>query len=315
MLEEIRKEAQELLKDRVNWGVLEGGTESGATVAANEAAFRSIAFVPKLIHAVQPSLECEFFGHKINTPIMIAPLSGLIEFVCKEPYMELAKASEALSCALWIGYPCKVDVKKIVSRTGAPVVRIIKPLQDRKKLLSELLAAEGAGCRAVGIDIDACAGVKIGSTTMSYGGLSPLSEEELRSIKKEISAPFILKGVLSRDDAKIADEIGAEGIVVSNHGGRVLDTCVPPVKMLPIVAEIFGGTVFADSGFRSGGDVLKALALGAQGALAGRAVIYGLAKKSEGVVRVIENMNKELMRCMVLTGTESVRRVSRGILA
>jgi isopentenyl diphosphate isomerase/L-lactate dehydrogenase-like FMN-dependent dehydrogenase len=314
MMEEFKEEAFRRLKDKLDFGIIEGGTETGATVKANKEALGDLFFIPRLIHDVEPSLEIEFFGEKLKTPAMIAPLSGIIEAVCGEAYLELANASDKVGCVLWVGYPIKEDIKKIVESTSSPVVQIVKPLGDRSKLLHELLAAEAAGCKAVGIDIDSSAGVKIGSRSLPYGSLAPLSEAELKKLKQELGIPLILKGILSGRDARVAGRTGVEGIVVSNHGGRVLDTCIPSIVALPAVEKFFPGHVFVDGGFRSGGDVLKGLALGADGVLIGRPVIYGLAKKADGVVRLFETLNSELNRCMLLTGVGSVRRVPRAIV-
>jgi isopentenyl diphosphate isomerase/L-lactate dehydrogenase-like FMN-dependent dehydrogenase len=299
----------------INWNVIESGTKTGTTVKANQQALRELFFIPRLIHdIVEPSLESSFFGEKVRTPVMVAPLSGVIETVCVDAYLELARASERVGCTLWVGYPIEEDIKNIVTSTSSPVVQIIKPLKDRGKLTEKLKEAEKSGCRAVGIDIDSAAGIKIGEKTLPYEATAPLSMEDVMEIQEEIEIPFILKGVLSAKDARIAQILGVEGIVVSNHGGRILDTCVPPSVMLPEIRSVFEGAVFADGGFRSGDDILKGLALGAQGVLVGRPVIRALVKKAPSVVEMFENFNEELRRAMTLTGVPGVEKVPKDIL-
>ncbi len=167
----------------------------------------------------------------------------------------------------------------------------------------------------MGIDIDSAAGIKIGEKALPYEAMAPLSAEEIPRIRDAIDIPFILKGILSPTDARIARRLDVDGIVVSNHGGRVLDTCVPPAVMLPEIRTIFKGAIFVDGGFRSGYDVLKGLALGARGVLVGRPVIRALVAKSPGVIGMFENFNEELKRAMVLTAVTGVGKVPKDILA
>lgn len=126
--------------------------------------------------------------------------------------------------------------------------------------------------------------------------------EEIRS---KWDGPFIIKGVTTAADAKLAADIGASAVVVSNHGGRQLDEAPTPMEVLPEVVEAVGDKleVFADSGFRRGTDVIKALALGARAVLIGRPYLYGLAAGGyAGVARTLELLQAELIRDMKLMG-------------
>ncbi len=130
--------------------------------------------------------------------------------------------------------------------------------------------------------------------------------------------PLVIKGVLDVEDARIAATSGATSIVVSNHGGRQLDGAPSTISALPAIAEAVGSQieVLFDGGIRSGQDVLRALALGAHACIIGRAYIYGLGAGGEaGVTRAIEILRTELDTTMALTGTTSVRSVSRNVIA
>ena len=130
--------------------------------------------------------------------------------------------------------------------------------------------------------------------------------------------PLVLKGVLDADDAQAAKACGADGIVVSNHGGRQLDGASSSIKALPAIAEAVGGelTVLMDGGVRSGLDVLKALALGAKACLVGRAWAYALGAKGEaGVTHMLGIMRQELRMAMSLTGCIDVRKAGPDLLA
>lgn len=140
---------------------------------------------------------------------------------------------------------------------------------------------------------------------------------KVAKLKEKWGGTFILKGILDAEDAKKAVEIGADAIIVSNHGGRQLDGALSSIRVLPsIVAAVGDRTeVWLDSGIRSGQDVLKALAMGAKGTMIGRAYIHGLgAMGQEGVTRALEVIQRELDFTMALCGRRDVRTLDRDIL-
>lgn len=142
--------------------------------------------------------------------------------------------------------------------------------------------------------------------------------KDLEWIREVWKGPLVIKGVLDPEDAKVAADIGADGIVVSNHGGRQLDGVLSSARALPAIAEAVGDrlTVLADSGVRSGLDVVRMLALGAHGVLLGRAWVYALAARGEtGVTQLLDLFEKEMRVAMALTGVNSVAEIDRSILA
>lgn len=144
-----------------------------------------------------------------------------------------------------------------------------------------------------------------------------LSWKDLAGIRDRWGGPLILKGILDGDDAAKAIEIGADAIVVSNHGGRQLDGAPSSIRVLPEIVSIAGNKmeVYLDSGIRSGQDVLKAMCLGAKGALIGRAFLYGLgAMGKPGVSFVLETIRKELDETLALCGKRSVLEADREML-
>jgi L-lactate dehydrogenase (cytochrome) len=145
-----------------------------------------------------------------------------------------------------------------------------------------------------------------------------LTWSDIAWIRERWTGPIVLKGILDPEDARQALAVGADGIVVSNHGGRQLDGALSSVKALPAVAEAVAGKipVLMDGGVRSGLDVLRAMALGAQGCLIGRAWAYALAGQGgRGVRRVLEIMRQELAVAMALTGCTDVRKAGKDLLA
>ena len=142
--------------------------------------------------------------------------------------------------------------------------------------------------------------------------------KDLEWIRDLWKGPLIIKGVLDPEDAKAAADIGADGVVVSNHGGRQLDGVLSSARALPAIADAVGDrlTVLADSGVRSGLDVVRMLALGAKGVLLGRAATYALAARGEaGVIQLLDLIEKEMRVAMALTGVRDVASIDRSILA
>jgi L-lactate dehydrogenase (cytochrome) len=142
--------------------------------------------------------------------------------------------------------------------------------------------------------------------------------KDLDWIRDQWKGPLIIKGVLEPEDAKAAADIGADGIVVSNHGGRQLDGVLSSARALPDIAEAVGDrlTVLADSGVRSGLDVVRMLALGAKGVLLGRAFVYALAARGGlGVTQLLDLIEKEMRVAMALTGVNTLDQIDRSILA
>ncbi|WP_119329052.1 FMN-dependent L-lactate dehydrogenase LldD [Cysteiniphilum halobium] len=141
--------------------------------------------------------------------------------------------------------------------------------------------------------------------------------KELEWVREAWDGSLILKGILDPDDAKDAVKFGADGIVVSNHGGRQLDSVSSTVKVLPEIVKAVDDrlTVLVDSGIRSGLDVVKMLALGAKGVLLGRSAVFALAAAGqEGVENLLELYKKEMSVAMTLTGVSKVRSISQDIL-
>ena len=147
--------------------------------------------------------------------------------------------------------------------------------------------------------------------------VSPKTVEEIKEIVNSTKLPFILKGIMTVDEAKLAVKAGVAAIVVSNHGGRVLDHSPGVADVLPDIADAVGGkiTILADGGVRDGVDVLKMLALGADGVLIGRPFVtasFGGAR--EGVKLFIDGLKGDLKSAMVLTGCNSIKEISEKII-
>lgn len=192
-------------------------------------------------------------------------------------------------------------------------IPIFKPRsQDAIKQLIE--KAEKIGCKAVGVDLDGC-----GSTIMARHG-QPVFRKSMKDIKELVefsSLPFITKGIMLPEEAEKCAEAGAKVIAVSNHGGRVLDSTPGVATMLPRIKKRLGDsvTITADGGIRTGYDVLKMLALGADAVLLGRDIIRAaVGAGSLGVKLHLEHLHKTLKKAMFITGTKNLKMADSRVI-
>jgi isopentenyl diphosphate isomerase/L-lactate dehydrogenase-like FMN-dependent dehydrogenase len=283
--------------------------------------FDRIFFKQQIIHDMAPSTEIEFLGYSLKTPIMIGPMRAMATFI-EDGVGQMCTATHATGSMTWIASnPMEFYAQHA---STYPLVYIEKPLADRRLLLTKLAEAERAGCIAVGVDVDSSGrgpmGVLPDAMTQARYRMAPvksMSVEELYELQRRLSKPFVIKGVLSVDDAVKAVEIGADVIVVSNHYGVTLNYAQAPLEVLPDIATTVGDdvTIVVDCQMRMGADVLKALALGGDAVLVGRPILWGAqVGGSLGMAHVIQLMTEELRRAMLYTGVESVRQVPRDIL-
>ncbi len=136
-----------------------------------------------------------------------------------------------------------------------------------------------------------------------------ITPEDVAWLREEWDGPLVVKGIQSLEDAKLVSEMGVDGIILSNHGGRQVERGLPPISLLPEVVKTVGDktSIFVDSGVMSGADVVAALCLGASGVFIGRAYLYGLmAAGEQGVEKTIDIFTKEIATTMALIGAKSI---------
>ncbi len=316
-LEEIRVVAETKVKQEV-WDWINGGTETESTLQRNRSALEKIMLRLRVLHGLQSAnTSAKILGQTVKTPVMVAPFANMGR-IHQEAELAIARGAEEAGAIMFLGSVSTHSAEEIVRAVNTPVVWIGEPLKDRQRLSRQMHQAEKAGCCAVGLCLDDFMGIKIRDRLIALPNAS-LSAGEISKMRKETSLPFVLKGIMTLEDALAALDAGANAIVVSNHGGRVLDCCQASVDVLPeIVAAVNGKIeVLVDGGFRRGTDVLKALALGATGVLIGRPVCcWGLAAAgAEGVARVLRIVAGESTRAMILTNVPDASAVSRDCVA
>lgn len=333
--EEVRKNAREKLKGfcrvcPVCNGVAcagevpgMGGLGTGSAFKANLEALNRYRFNLTAIHEVKdPSTKTELFGQTLALPVMAAPITGTTYnmggALTEDVYTEEVIAGSLMAGTIgWTGdgadllmYSSGINAIKKFEGKGVP---IIKP-RAQEEIIKRIRMAEEAGALAVGIDIDGA-----GLITMALKGqpVSPKTTKEIEELVKATNLPFVLKGIMTVKDAEIAYNCGVSCIVVSNHGGRVLDHTPGVADVLPEITSRFKGkmTIIADGGVRSGADVLKLLALGADVVLIGRPVVIAVfGGMREGLKLYFDKIKNELVQTMLLTGVASVKNVPANIL-
>jgi len=302
--------AKDILKN-----YLREGPETGFGGRFNLRYFERFGFKFRMIDSQEASTDVTLFNRKFKTPILSGALSGLVDITDK-PLRKIASGVKDSGSMMWMGIASAEQVKEVLD-TGVPNVRIVKPYQAVENMVREIKEAEEGGAIAVGTDIDFFYGAKRGDRVYAPKAMAPKSLAELKKLVKATRLPFILKGVLSAEDARKALEIGAGGIVVSNHGGVIIDYAAHPLEVLPEIKEVIGNRIpiFVDSGFRRGSDVMKALALGADAVLVGWLLIMGLAANgSQGVTEIINIVTAELRRIMSVTGCRSLSEIDDKVL-
>jgi 4-hydroxymandelate oxidase len=314
---EILERATENLKElNIYDAIFHYGTETGYTRITNSGFFKTIALKLRTLDAKPADTKTKLFGQEILTPIIAGAMSNPRIKGMKDPLSEWAEGVKAAGTIMGVGTSASDEFRKVVG-TGVPTYRISKPFKDRRKIYSEIEEAEEGGAIAVGVDIDFAQGGKSGEKTFFSEEVAPLSSEELADLIRESKLPFVVKGILHEDDAGKALKAGAKAIVVSNHRAMVLDSCAHALEVLPSIKKVVGQdlTLLADGGFMRGGDVLKALALGADGVLVGQALLLALvAGKAEAVRDMILEMTAQLQRAMTLTGCLDVHSIDKSIL-
>lgn len=330
-----------------------GGAEDEVTLRANRAAFEAIEFRPRvLVDVSQIDTSTSVLGLALPFPVMLAPVA-LHQLAHPDGELATARAAAQAGTAMILSTMSSVRLEEVAE--AAPGAKWFQLYCYTERAVTERLVkrAEAAGYQALCLTVDV---PKLGRRERDFrhaAGFPPgviprnfLGEVDLGSVPEDaqgtaLSAltsrlldpsltwetvdwlrsitpmPVLVKGVLTPEDALLAIEHGASGIVVSNHGGRQLDGSPPGIRVLAEIADAVGGRVdlIVDGGVRRGTDVLKALAMGAKAVLIGRPYIWGLTIDGEaGVAMVLEQLRAEFELAMALCGVTSVDQITRRLV-
>lgn len=297
-----------------------GGIGKMSSFADNSRALSEWKIIPRYIRdAVSPDCSIEIFGIKLEMPILAAPMTGALtnmrgaitEFDFARILLNASREAGTVAMAGDGASPEKYKtIFQALSDTGGHGIAIFKPRADTDELMRRIKEAEKIPLLAVGMDIDA-----IQIRTMEMKGLRGEARnfEAIRMIRDSTRLPFVLKGIMSPEDAEECIRAGVDAIIVSNHGGRVLDDMPGTARVLPDIAEAVKGkiTILVDGGVRSGQDVFKMLSLGADAVLVGRPLAIAAVGGDQPAVKyLLGRYREELIQCMNLCGTELLKDIN-----
>lgn len=302
-----------------------GGIGAGYSFANNVRALAKYQLKMRLIspHFI-PDTSVALFGKNLSMPVYGAPVTGVNSFGGEEIITEenfcraTVKGCKDAGSVAFRGDSFNYSLEnaygiQAIKEAGGWGIKICKP-RDQKTILKFIKLAEAANAMAVGVDIDGC-----GSFAMKKHNQPVFrkSAEELRELAESTKLPFIIKGIMCVEDAEAALKTGARAIVVSNHGGRILDHTPGTADVLPEIAARVKGKIliFADGGVRTGYDVVKMLALGADGVLMGRDVMRAaIGGGAEGVKVFMEYVRATLAKAMLMTGYHTIKDIHQDVL-
>jgi 4-hydroxymandelate oxidase len=333
-------------------GYFEGGALDEITLRENTAGWERVKLYYRVLAGVgERQLATTVLGQKISMPICVAP-TAFHRLACEEGEVATAKAAREMKALFILSSLSNTAMEDVFAAARSPKWFQLYVYKDREITRELVQRAEAAGAEAIVLTVDAPGlGTRerdvrnkfrlpdgltvanlapLGKGTMpevSGSGLaayvrdnfkSDLGFDDLDWLCNATRLPVVVKGVCRGDDAKRSTEHGAKAVVVSNHGGRQLDTAPPTCEVLPHVVEAVGDRceIYVDGGIRRGSDVLKAIALGARAVLVGRPVLWGLTANGErGVLDVLEILRRELDEAMLLCGCTRLCDIDRSLLA
>ena len=335
-----------------HWAYMASGVDDDATLRANREGFKHIELRPRRLRdATKVDMRVDLFGTTYTSPIFLCPTGGEKSFF-PEGELAVARAAKAHGALQVLSTMTSVPVEEVNKELGRPVWQQIYAPSTWEACRQLLQRVQDAGVSVIALTVDNTTGRNsetflrtrpkdlTSCMTCHDGGAGPTLKERpmfnginmtgvrapnpamdwafADQMRKFWKGKFIIKGIDTREDTKMAIEHGIDGILVSNHGGRATETLRATIEALPEVVAEAGNRIpiFVDGGFRRGTDVFKALALGAKAVGIGRPFLWGLGAFGQaGVDRVVEIMQGELKLVMGNCGTRTVADITRAYIA
>jgi 4-hydroxymandelate oxidase len=353
-LHDLEPAARERLSEQA-YAYYAGGAGDEVTLRENAAAFSRVALRPRVMRDVSRcDLSTAVLGERLDLPVLVAPMA-FQRLAHPEGELATARAARAAGSLMVLSTLATAGVEEVCAAAPGPLWFQLYMYKDRGATRALVERVERAGCTALVLTADSPflgrreRDVRNGFTLppeLSFGNVVPggpstlpaavaesglavffaelldaaLSWRDVEWLRTITRLPVVVKGVLRADDARRAVEHGAAAVIVSNHGGRQLDTAVATIRALPEVADalagIGGAELLMDGGVRRGTDVVKAIALGARAVLLGRPVLWGLALDGEaGVARTLAMLRAEVELAMALCGCACLAEVTGDLIA
>lgn len=329
----------------------EGGALDEITLRENNEGWERLKLYYRVLAGVgKRDMTTTVLGQAISMPIVVAP-TAFHKLACEAGEIAAARAAKAAGTLFILSSLSNTAMEAVFAEAATPRWFQLYMYKDREITLDLVKRAESAGAEAIVLTVDAPGlGTRERDARNSFrlpdglavANLAPLGKGNFPDVQgsglaayvrenfkedlgfgdldwlcRSTRLPVVVKGVCRGDDARRAAEHGAKAVVVSNHGGRQLDTAPATCEVLPHVVEAAGDLceVYVDGGIRRGSDVLKAVALGARAVLVGRPVLWGLCVDGEqGAARVLEILRRELDEAMLLCGCTKLSDIGRWLL-
>ncbi len=336
-------------RDRVSdaaWAYLDGGAADELTARRNAAAFEALTLRTRLLADLSAGhTRLELFGETLDHPILLAPVANQ-KLAHPDGELATATAAAAINATMVVSTQANFTLEEIAAASGGPLWFQLYIQHDRDFTAALVRRAEAAGYRALVVTADApVSGLRNreqragfafppGVAPANLAGMPPVPRQQaapgaaplfgsallaaaptwrdLAWLRTLTRLPILLKGVMSAGDALRALDEGMDGVIVSNHGGRVLDGQPATIEALPEIAAAVAkrAPLLVDGGIHRGGDIFKAIALGATAVLIGRAYVQALAAAgAPGVAHVLHLLRAELEATMALTGCATLSEI------
>jgi 4-hydroxymandelate oxidase len=335
-LHEFEPEARRLLPHAV-YEYVAGGASDEYSIRANEKSYRKILLRPRVLRPVMPvALGQELFGKPLPVPVVLAP-AAYQRLMHPEGELGSLQGASRHGVPFVLSSNATVSMEEIMEVPGARCWFQLYVQGDRGFTRESIARVEAAGCEAVCVTVDTPvlglrprqlragfsipADVNLPHAARVRGASDPglhsaVTWRDVDWLRSVVKGKLLLKGILHPADAELALRAGVDGIMVSNHGGRNLDTVLPSIEALPDIAQQVAGRVpvLVDGGIRRGTDALKALLRGANVVLIGRPYLYALAVAgADGVARCLSLLFEELRLAMALVGAASLADLNRDL--
>lgn len=317
--------------DAASWNYYAGGSDDEITLRANREAFAHIKLHPRvLVDVGNCDTHTTILGQSLSMPVMIAP-TAFHSLACPDGECATAQAAGEAGTLMVASSSSTRSLEDIARAASGPLWFQLYVF-NRQGVAELLQRVAAAGYRALVLTVDSPRwghkeramrnGFQIPTKANFVDQADardtvPFTWKDLDWLRSLSPLPIVLKGILTAQDARLAVEHGVEGIIVSNHGGRQLDSVPASIEALPKIVDAVGQgcEIYMDGGIRRGTDILKALALGAQAVLVGRPILWGLAVQGkEGAQHVLEILRTELELAMALAGRPTVASIDRSLV-
>ncbi len=304
-----------------------GATESGETLSRNVQAFSKFLIRRRVLQNIDKvKTHVSYFGGQIQSELPFFPSSINVTPLYPNALLDVLGLSRSFKVPILISSLAvsgTIDLRelpKLVPKTSPLIWQIYFHPENYDQVMKQALSASDWGYRGVVVTVDTERSVKLGYSipksifTHDFHNCTP---SDIRKVRKATSLPLLVKGVMTPEDAEVALESGADGVGVSNHGGRTMDSGEASIEALPKIVEHLrkkkstrNAEIFFDSGIRKGTDIIKALALGARGCLIGRPYFWALAvDRKNGMKTVTTILREELVRTAALCGVSDLSKV------